>query len=304
MFTDNADEQKIDANGISLAVQTFGERQKPCVLLIMGLGVSMLGWPDELCQRIAEAGYFVVRFDNRDSGRSTWFSDQPSPNLVVATLKSQLRLPVKAPYRLDDMAQDAVALLTQLGVAEAHIVGASMGGMIAQLLTANHPQRALSLTSIMSSSGARGLPGPSLAIIRQVSTRPPADMAGRLEHSIKTYRMIGSPKFPIPDAQLRQRVTQMYQRGVYFDGTKRQALAITESGDRTTYLQTITRPTLIIHGDQDPLVPLACGVDSAKKIANSRLEIIAGMGHSLPQLLVPRLCDLMVEHFNTAADNS
>jgi pimeloyl-ACP methyl ester carboxylesterase len=286
------------ANGISIAYETAGDPKGMPILLVMGLGMQLTAWPDDFVDGLVELGYYVIRFDNRDSGLSTKFKQAGSPSLPLAFVKSKLRLPVRSAYRLDDMAADALGVLNTLGVAKAHVVGLSMGGMIAQILTARHPDRILSLTSLMSSSGRRGLPGPTRAARAALLGRPPDDpdpelMLGYLANM---FRVIGSPAYPTPEKQLRNAVAAGLLRSVCAAGMARQLVAIIASGDRCALLRSIERPTLVIHGAADPLVRVACGVDTARLVPGATLEVIEGMGHDLPHQLIERLLALIDVH--------
>ncbi|MES2759520.1 MAG: alpha/beta hydrolase [Pseudomonadota bacterium] len=288
----------LTANGISIGYQTDGDPRGIPLLLVMGLGMQLTAWPDDFVDGLVELGFYVIRFDNRDSGLSTKFVAAGTPNLTLAWLKSRLRLPVRSSYRLDDMAADALGVLNALGVARAHVVGISMGGMIGQVLTARHPERVLTLTSIMSSSGRRGLPGPTPTARAALTRRAPdpLDHEGLVGNAAAMFRIIGSPAYPTPDKQLRARVDAAMRRNVCMAGVARQLLAIIASGDRCAVLKSIDRPTLVIHGAADPLVPLACGVDTARLVPGARLEVIEGMGHDLPAQLVERLLALIDLH--------
>ena len=294
---------RVTANGIELTYESIGDAERPAVLLIMGLGMQMTAWPQPFCDALVAAGYRVIRFDNRDIGLSGKLVQAARPNLAIAAMRYWLRLPVAAPYRLDAMTEDSIALLDALGIAAAHIVGVSMGGMIAQLIAARHPQRCLSLTSIMSSSGDRSLPRPDLVVLRMLIARPPKSAAfDRLvAHFVQLYRAIGSPQFPTSDAVLHDRISHSLRRSYYPAGTARQLLAIVASGNRNADLAQIRVPTLIVHGDGDPLVPLAHGIDCARRIKGADLQVIVGMGHDLPDALLPRLSDLLIAHWRRAA---
>ena len=288
----------LNANGIRIAFETTGSARGVPLLLIHGLGMQLTAWPDAFVDGLAEQGFYVIRFDNRDCGLSTKFDAAGTPNLALAWLKTRLRLPLRPAYQLDDMAQDALAVLSALGVARAHVVGVSMGGMIAQLLAAHHGHRVLTLTSIMSSSGRRGLPGPTRAV-RRAMLRRPADAASVdsvLDNAVKVWRAIGSPAYPTADAALRRRVLRALRRSNCPSGAARQMVAIAAAPDRTALLAQLTMPTLVIHGAADPLVPVACGVDVADHVPGARLEIIEGMGHDLPDQLVERLLALIDLH--------
>ncbi|HMN57589.1 MAG TPA: alpha/beta hydrolase [Ottowia sp.] len=288
---------QVQANGIPIEVEDSGGTG-PAVLLVMGLGMQLIAWPDTLVRELAQAGYRVIRHDNRDVGLSRIFGDARMPNLVWAMLCQRLGLRVRAPYLLDDMAQDALGVLDALGVPQAHVVGVSMGGMIAQRMALAAPQRLLSLTSVMSTSGARGLPGPTRAVARAMLRRPDVDdRQAVLAHSVKFFQLIGGPGFVVPEDELRARVAAALGRAYHPRGVLRQLLAIMADDTRAALLARIATPTLVIHGREDPLVPLAGGEDTARRIAGARLQVIDGMGHDLPAALVPRLLPLLLAHF-------
>ena len=279
----------VQTNGLRIAVDDQGPRTGPVVLLIMGLGMQLIAWPQPLVQSLQDQGFRVVRFDNRDIGLSQGFDDVGVPSMALAALRYALHLPVHSPYRLADMAQDAVAVLDALGIAQAHVCGASMGGMIAQHLAAQAPQRVASLTLMMTTSGARALPRPSWAVQRTLLSRPrgPGTSAA-VDWIVHMLRTIGSPGYP-PDLQaLRARALESVQRAWHPAGSARQLLAIVADGDRTPLLQRITAPTRIVHGMADPLVPLACGQHLAQHIARAETDFIPGMGHDLPDALLER----------------
>ena len=298
----------LKVNGIQIAYETAGDPRAMPLLLIMGLGMQLIAWPDDLVDGLVESGFYVIRFDNRDSGLSTKFDAAGTPSLPLAWLKTLVRWPLKPAYTLGDMASDALGLLSALGVARAHIVGASMGGMIAQVLAATCPERVLSLTSIMSSSGRRGLPGPTREARAILFSRPknPKDVDSLVEHGATVFRVIGSPAYPTADKVLRARVGAQIRRNVCPGGVVRQMVAIAASGDRSGLLKTIAAPTLVIHGAADPLVPLACGEDTARLVPGARLEVIEGMGHDLPAQLLERLVSLIDAHAHgkMAADST
>lgn len=288
----------LNANGIRIAFDTAGDPKAPPLLLVHGLGMQLTAWPDEFVEGLVELGFYVIRFDNRDCGLSTKFEGAGVPNLMLAALKSRLGWPLRAAYSLEDMAEDAIGVLSALGVARAHVVGISMGGMIAQILAARYPQRILSLTSIMSSSCRRGLPGPEKRVSKLLVRRPadPGDIESIIDHGVMLMRAIGSPSYPTTEKTLRKRVARSVRRNYCPGGVARQMMAIAASGDRCALLRTITAPALVIHGAADPLVPLACGEDTASRIPGARLEIIEGMGHDLPPQLVERLLALIDAH--------
>jgi proline iminopeptidase len=288
----------LNANGIRIAFDTAGDPKSVPLLLVHGLGMQLTAWPEEFVDGLVELGFYVIRFDNRDCGLSTKFEQAGVPNLGLAWLKSKLGWPLRAAYRLEDMAEDAIGVLSALGVARAHVVGVSMGGMIAQILAARYPQRILSLTSIMSSSCRRGLPGPEKRIRKLFMRRAqdPSNIESIIDQGVEVLRTIGSPAYPTPERVLRKRVARSVRRSYCPAGVTRQMLAIAASGDRCALLRTITAPTLVIHGAADPLVPLACGEDTASRIPGARLEVIEGMGHDLPPQLAERLLALIDAH--------
>ncbi|WP_432377893.1 alpha/beta fold hydrolase [Duganella sp. P38] len=286
------------ANGITIAYETSGSPLDPPVLLIMGLGMQLIAWPQDLVDGLVEQGYYVIRYDNRDVGLSSKLHHHKKPNLLWAYLKSLVGWKQDAGYTLNDMADDALGLLDALGVGRAHVIGVSMGGMIAQIFAARFAGRILSLTSIMSSSGRRGLPGPTPAARAALMQAPPqpAHRAEVVERGVATFRVIGSPSFPTPERTLRASVERALERSVSPDGIARQLVAIVASGDRTPLLRRIRCPALVIHGAADPLVPVACGIDTAQAIPGARLHIIEGMGHDLPAQLIERLLALLDQH--------
>lgn len=292
---------QVRANGINLEYEAFGDRGAPPIVLIMGLGGQLVLWPDELCAALAGAGHHVIRFDNRDVGLSTKLETPRRPRLMRAALAARLGFRVRAPYTLDDMAHDTVGLLDALELPRAHVVGASMGGMIAQIVAAKHPQRVDSLTLIMSTSGNPRLPGPRLELqLRLVRPPPGHDREALIRHSMQTWRLIGSPQFPPDEKTLRAKVERSYDRSSYRHGLARQTLAIIASGSRVPLLRRITAPTLVIHGAEDPLVPVAAGHDLAQHIPGARLTVIPGMGHDLPAPLLPTFSKLILQHAQEA----
>jgi pimeloyl-ACP methyl ester carboxylesterase len=289
------------SNGINLEYETFGDRGAPPIVLIMGLGAQLVLWPDELCATLAAAGHYVVRFDNRDVGLSTKLEQPRRVRLFRAALAARIGLPVRAPYTLDDMARDTVGLLDALELPRAHVVGASMGGMIGQIVAAKHPQRVDSLTLIMSSSGNPRLPRASLDLQLRLLRRPLAgDRETLVRYSMDLWRAISSPEYPPAEDVLRAKVERSYDRSSYRHGLARQTLAIIASGSRVPLLRRIEAPTLVIHGADDPLVPVAAGHDLAQHIPGARLNIIPGMGHDLPAPLLPTFSQMILQHAREA----
>jgi pimeloyl-ACP methyl ester carboxylesterase len=288
----------VAANGITIEYESLGDPAAPAILLIMGMGMQLIAWPDMFCRGLVERGFRVIRFDNRDCGLSSKIRVRRQPSLVAALATSWLRLPVRAPYTLDDMAADTVGLLDALGVARAHVVGLSMGGMIAQLVAARHPERVLSLTSVMSSSGRRRVSQPSPDAKRALldNRADPRDLASVVEHLVGVFGVIGSPGFPTDRELLREQISRSVRRGYDPAGVTRQLVAIIASGDRRRLLRTIRAPTLVIHGAEDPLVPVEAGRDTARHIAGAKLMVIEGMGHDLPPGLQPILVEAIAAH--------
>lgn len=292
---------QINANGLQFEYETFGDAKATPLLLIMGLGGQLVQWPDEFCEALAQGGYYVIRYDNRDVGLSSRLGHLGRAKLMRAGILSTFRLPVKAPYKLNDMAADAVGLLDALSIQSAHIVGISMGGMIGQIVAAQYSARVRSFVSIMSSSGHRNLPSPSIGIQLRMVKRPKAlDRESLITYSMDTWRLIGSPAYPTPADALRAKVERAFDRATYPQGMGRQTLAILASGSRMPLLPKIVAPTLVIHGDKDPLVPVAAAYNLARHIAGAKLEIIQGMGHDLPPQLLPKLQSLILQHVKNA----
>jgi proline iminopeptidase len=283
---------------LHIEYESLGDPQHPAIVLIMGLGMQLMAWPDLFCQQLVARGYRVVRFDNRDCGLSGRAPGKKRVNLLLAMAASALGLPVRTPYTLDDMAGDAIGLMDRLGIAQAHIVGASMGGMIAQVLAAKFPQRVLSLTSIMSTSGNRKVSKPTKPARKVLLSRPtnPKDPESVIEYMVNMFGVIGSPGYPSSKEELRSRIGHSVRRAYEPAGTARQLLAIIASGDRRKLLHTIAVPTLVIHGADDPLVPIAAGRDTAQNIPGASLLVIEGMGHDFPEALMPRLAQAIADH--------
>ncbi len=293
---------KLSANGIDIEFETFGSSSDPALLLIMGLGMQMIAWPEPFCRELASQGLHVIRYDNRDTGFSTKFDGVRVPGVAALLIRSMLRLPIRVPYTLRDMADDAVGLLDALGIPSAHIVGASMGGMIAQNVAADFPDHVRSLTSIMSTSGHRSLPGADPLVSRHIFRSRPTgdDRDAVIAHNMRTLELIGSPAYPVDEETRREMTSASFDRCYYPAGFLRHVGAIVHDGDRRQRLARISSPTLVIHGREDRLVPLAGGIDTARHIPGARLEIIDGMGHNLPPGLWPTLVDLIARHANQA----
>jgi pimeloyl-ACP methyl ester carboxylesterase len=281
---------QISAKGIALEVEDHGSPAGEPLVLIMGLGMQLVAWHPEFVAMLVARGFRVIRFDNRDIGLSQRFDQFGVPNLALDSIRFAVGMKVNAPYTVADMADDTAALLDALGLRSAHICGASMGGMVAQQLAVRHPQRVKSLTLMMTSSGSRRLPGPSLKVRGALLSRPedPTDLNSVIAHHVKLYRMIGSPDYPASDTYLNERLGLSVRRSYRPAGMARQMVAIAADGNRSPLLAQIRQPTQIIHGKADPLVPVEAGHDLAAKIAAAEIDLIAGMGHDLPVPLWPR----------------
>jgi pimeloyl-ACP methyl ester carboxylesterase len=270
---------------VELCYETFGEPGKPAVLLIMGLGTQMIGWHEQFCAQLVERGYFVIRYDNRDCGRSTHFDQIPPPSIWGLLF----RRPKPIPYTLGDMADDAVGLLDHLGIEKAHLVGASMGAMIGQMVAIKHPERTLSLASIMGSTGSRWSGQPAMRVLPAFIAKAKPGKEAYVERIVKLFKLVGSRGFPIDDADLRAIASLSWDRGVSEAGLFRQFAAIIATGSRVKDLRKIRVPTVVIHGTVDKLVKPSGGKATAKAIAGSKLVMINGMGHDLPRGAWPQI---------------
>lgn len=295
----------IASNGQMLAYEQFGKDRDPVLLLIMGLGTQLLAWPDAFCQALAKAGLRVIRFDNRDVGLSSkldGITDYDRPR--QAMIKVMLGQRIDAPYSLQDLADDAIGLLDDLDIGQAHVAGVSMGGMIAQLMAGHYPQRVLSLTSIMSSSSARELPSGKLKVLRRMGRRPAAhDEDTIVAHMTRTMLMLGGALGPDADAWAED-VRKAYRRNYYPPGVSRQMLAVMSAPSRVALLQGIAQPALVIHGTADPLLPVEHGRSTARHLPNVRYEEIEGMGHSLPPQHLADFVDMIVALVQEARQNA
>jgi pimeloyl-ACP methyl ester carboxylesterase len=282
-------------DGVTLCYETYGTEGDPPLLLIMGLGTQMIAWPEPFCRELAGRGFYVVRFDNRDTGRSSRMHGRPPT--MAQLLRRRIADP---PYTLSDLARDAAGLIAALDLRSAHVVGASMGGMVAQMLAAEHPDRVRSLTSIMSNTGHRFSGQPSLSIYRYVLRRAPDEREAFIEHMMRLFDAIGSRELGRDFERLRATAELSFDRGSNPAGTGRQLGAIIASGDRTSALRQIEAPTLVIHGTKDPMVAASGARATARAIRGSRLLMIQGMGHDLPDEAWPQLIDAIAVHAQAA----
>jgi pimeloyl-ACP methyl ester carboxylesterase len=277
------DERIAPANGIELCYQEMGDADGEPLLLVMGLATQMLAWDEGLCGLLVERGFRVIRFDNRDIGRSTKIRSAGVPRRVDMMVGRR----ASAPYLLSDMAADTTGLMDHLGIDSAHVAGASMGGMIVQTMAIEHPERVRSMVSIMSNTGSRWTGMPSRRAMAVLLGRPPRGREAAIERAVKTFGVIGSPGYPLDEERLRDVAARSYDRGHSAPGVLRQLHAITASGDRTQALRGVRAPTTVIHGNRDVLIRPAGGRATARAIPNARLKLVDGMGHDLPRQLWP-----------------
>lgn len=286
-------EQFIEANGIEICYETFGNALNPAIILIMGLGSQMIYWPIPFCEKLAENGFWVIRFDNRDVGRSTKFDHAQPPSATALTANLLWKKPVATPYQLDDMADDTVGLLDALGIERAHIVGLSMGGMIAQLVALNYPTRVLTLTSIMSTTSERDLPWPSMQALTMLLKKRPSAREAYIESGLTISKQLSGSRYKTDESVMRALAELAFDRCFYPAGTGRQLGAVAATSGRRKRLRQLNIPTLVVHGDEDPLVPISSGRDTASAIPNADLMVIEGMGHTFP----PQVWDRFIERF-------
>ena len=292
---------QITANGLSLEYDEHGNAGDPPIVMIMGLGAQMTLWPIELVEALAERGFRVIRFDNRDIGLSHKFDGARAPGVAMQVIRKRLGFPARVPYTLTDMADDAAGVMDALGIDTAHIVGGSMGGMIAQLVAVNHPDRVRSLTSIFSTTGHGKLPQARKEALSALTKRPESlDEEVLIAHGVMVQQAIGSPGYrPDPERQ-RARVRDTIRRSIYPEGMVRQMAAIIDDGDRTDRLRGVTAPTLVLHGEDDPLVRVEGGRATAEAIPGARIRTIPGWGHDIPDALVETIADEIASHAKAA----
>ena len=292
-------ERHANVGAVELVYETIGDPADPPLLLVMGLGMQLIHWDRELCELFAGRGFHVIRFDNRDAGLSTKIKG-PVPNVM----RLMAGLPTRVPYLLDDMAADTFGLLDHLGIERAHVVGTSMGGMIAQTMAIRRPERMLSLASMLSTTGDRRLGTPKLRVWSVLMRRAPRDRDAYIRYFVRVFRMIGSPAYRVDDERLRELAAATYDRCHYPAGTARQLGAIMASGSRTSALRELDVPTVVIHGESDPLVPVRAGIATARAIPAAELITIPGMGHDMPKELWPTYVDAIAKNAERAAAGS
>lgn len=290
-----SEEQRVSTNGISLNFDSFGDPGHPPLVLIMGLATQMIFWETAFCQQIAARGFWVVRFDNRDVGKSSWIEQAKVPGALSFITNILFGKKIKSAYQLSDMAADIIGLLDELKIKKAHFVGASMGGMIAQILALSYPSRVASLTSIMSTTGSRTLPRAKNKTAMQLFSPPAKNLDTFLSQATSIWRILHGNTFAFDEHKIRGLLLESRQRGFNPQGVSRQFAAILASPDRTDALSQICVPSLVLHGSDDPLLPVDCGIATAKAIPNARLKVFSGMGHTLPEELYQQIVDEIVQ---------
>lgn len=289
----------VTANGVQLTYESHGPEDGPAVVMIMGLGAQLTMWPVQMVADLVAAGHRVIVFDNRDIGLSAKIETGRTPNLIRQLILKRFGITLKTPYTLGDMANDTIGLMDTLELDQAHLVGVSMGGMIAQFVSANYPGRVKSLTAVMTTTGNPKLPRPSRDVMRAMFRRgpPPASREEAIDQSVATFGVIGTPGEDQNTNGMRDRLTASYDRDYARTGLARQMAAIIATGDFRTVTERVRTPALVIHGSADPLVSVEAGRDVARHISGAKLEIIDGMGHDMPPRFLPRVTEAMLDHF-------
>jgi len=288
---------KVDANGIQIEYEAFGEQDSPALLLIIGLSLQSIHWEEKLCQQLAQQGHYVIRFDNRDTGLSSKIEEAGVPDVMKTTEAMMKGETINPPYTIEDMAADSVGLLDALDIKKAHVCGMSMGGMIAQTIALNYPKRVLSLISIFSNTGDPQDPKGKPEIMELLSTPPPNEREAYIEFHTKLSNTLSGSGFPCDPEWLREHLARRYDRSFYPQGVARQFAAILTQKNRKPALRSLSIPTLVIHGSADPLAPVECGKNTAAAIPGAKLMIIDGMGHDLPDGGAwPQIIDAIIEH--------
>lgn len=288
------------SKSIHIAYDEFGDPDGPAVVLIMGLYCQLIDWPELFCQKIAEAGYRVIRFDNRDIGLSTHLDHIPPPSLAAYGLSMAWGLSVPAPYDLDDMADDVLGLMAALKIDQAHLVGSSMGGVIAQIVAADHPERVCSLCCLSSTTGNPLLPPPHWRVLQLITSPSFVFSDSGHQQKLELMRLLMSPAYKKSDTELRTWIAEREQRSPDSQGVSRQLAASLHTGNISSRLKNIRTPTLVLHGDSDPLVPYTSGQDIARKIETARFELIEGWGHDFPEELAEPLAEKILAHLNSS----
>jgi len=289
-----------DTGAVRLAYQSIGRDSDPALLLVMGLGGQLIDWPDEVLLGLCQQGFRVIRFDNRDSGLSVWSGGAPQAvSLTYGLLLHQLGLSVSAPYGLRDMARDALALMARLQVSRFHVLGVSMGGMIAQHMADLAPERVQSLTLMMTSSGAAGLPAPSESLLKLLARREAGSREEAIERQVELLAALGSPRVKVDREQLRRQAAAAYDRAFNPEGVKRQILALLAEPSRVKLLEHLHLPTLVVHGTADPLLPVMHGIHVAAHVQGSELRLIPGLAHRFQEAFKAPLLEAVLPYLRT-----
>lgn len=288
---------KANANGIDLEYDTFGDPASPPVLLIMGLGAQMIDWREEFCSLLAQHGFWIIRFDNRDIGKSHKFEEAGVPDIIKLATRIVQGESVKVPYSIEDMAMDSIGLLDTLSVDRAHVVGLSMGGMIAQTMAIEYPERVLTLSSIMSSP--RYMLPPTTEAAALLTKRGPETRDEYIEYALENSKALDGPEYKHDESLYREHAGRRFDRGIYPPGFARQLAAVLVQEDRRDALRSLQIPTLVLHGKSDPLVPVEGGTETADAVPDSKLRLIEGWGHGFPPSIWPIVIDELISHFNS-----
>lgn len=286
-----------NANGIDLVYDAFGDSESPPVLLIMGLGAQMIDWREEFCSLLAQHVFWIIRFDNRDIGKSHKFEEACVPDIIKLATRIAQGESVKVPYSIGDMAMDSIGLLDTLSVDKAHVVGLSMGGMIAQTMAIEYPERVLTLTSIMSSP--RYMLPPSTEATALLNKRAPETREEYIEYALENSKVLGGPDYKHDESLYREHAGRRFDRGIYPPGFARQLAAVLTQEDRRDALRSLQIPTLVLHGKSDPLVPVKGGAETAEAVPDSKLRLIEGWGHGFPPSIWPIVIDELISHFKS-----
>jgi pimeloyl-ACP methyl ester carboxylesterase len=295
----------VTSNQLKIAYEEYGNSLDPVLMMVQGLGIPLSGWPPTLIDALVAEHFRVIIFDNRDIGQSQLLHHMKIPNMLMQILRRKLHLRVKAPYQLTDMMRDVEGLMDALQIESAHVVGVSMGGMIAQLLAIHAPQRVKTLTSIMSTTGSRKLPGPTKELLRHITRGPKtATYQAGVEFQWKLWRLLEGSRYRMSEEEMAEFLRGNFERGMTAAGVARQTLAILAAPPRNKKLRKIDIPTLVIHGDADPLVPVECGLDTAKSVPGAQTAVFEGMGHTLPLALIERFARLITQQAKVVEGNS
>ena len=289
----------LNVNGRQLCYEELGDTDQPVILFIGGLGMQIIDWPKSYLETIAKSGYRVIAYDNRDIGLSDKVSSDISPNFIALTIKSLLSIPTVLPYKLEDLASDAIGVLDALNIEQAHLVGMSMGGMIAQIAASQKPSRILTLNLLMTSSGRMGLPKPTKEVTNALTRKSNGRRSLFIQNWAASMKILMSPSYPRREEVLQHQAAALYDRSFYPIGFIRQIAAIIANGSRVKLLEKIRCNSIVIHGEQDKLIPVECGIDVTKHLPNSKLKIIPGMGHDLPEELSGMITEMIVKHINS-----